>query len=143
MTHMKTNEVIPIDDCRSLELHPDAVAAARQRLGSAPSPARVASLFALLADPSRARLLIALGEVELCVCDLAAAAGMNRTTVSHQLRTLREGGILRRRRAGKTVYHALADDHVRELLAMGIAHAAEDLPVQHASDHEAAEQRRA
>jgi ArsR family transcriptional regulator, lead/cadmium/zinc/bismuth-responsive transcriptional repressor len=78
----------------------------------------------VLADPTRARLLLALGDGELCVCDLAAATGVNRTTVSHQLRVLREGGVVTRRRAGKTVFYALADDHVRALLAMGRAHAA-------------------
>ena len=55
---------------------------------------------------------------------LAAATGVNRTTVSHQLRTLRVGGVVARRRAGKVVFYSLADDHVRALLAMGTAHAA-------------------
>ncbi len=112
------------DDCGVPELHPEAVAAARQRLASGPPPEAVAALFSLLADPTRARLLSALGDSELCVCDLAAATGVNRTTVSHQLRTLRVGGVVARRRAGKVVFYSLADDHVRSLLAMGTAHAA-------------------
>lgn len=112
------------DDCGSPELHPEAVAAARERLAGGPLPETVAALFALLADPTRARLLSALGDGELCVCDLAAATGVNRTTVSHQLRTLREGEVVARRRAGKVVFYSLADDHVRALLAMGMAHAA-------------------
>jgi ArsR family transcriptional regulator len=86
---------------------------------------QVAALFALLADPTRQRLLAALATGELCVCDLAAATGINRTTVSHQLRTLREGRLVRSRRVGRVVYYALDDNHVRELLAMGIAHAGE------------------
>lgn len=112
------------DDCGTPELHPEAVAAARERLADAPPPESVAALFSLLADPTRARLLTALGDGELCVCDLAAATGVNRTTVSHQLRTLREGGVVARRRDGKVVFYSLADDHVRALLAMGTAHAA-------------------
>lgn len=125
--HMIAAPAAP-DDCATPELHPEAVAAARERLAAAPPPQRVAALFALLADPTRARILTALGEGELCVCDLAAATGVNRSTVSHQLRTLREGGVTSRRREGKVVYYALADDHVRALLEMGIAHAAEPLP---------------
>ncbi|MBA3643037.1 MAG: helix-turn-helix transcriptional regulator, partial [Chloroflexia bacterium] len=62
---------------------------------------------------------------ELCVCDLAAATGINRTTVSHQLRVLREHRIVRRRRDGKVIYYALDDSHVATLLSMGAAHAAE------------------
>ena len=113
------------DDCEVVILHPARVVAARAALAGAPPAATVAALFALLGDPTRARLLTALTSGELCVCDLAAATGINRTTVSHQLRLLREGRLVRRRREGKVVYYALADDHVAAVLAMGVAHAAE------------------
>jgi ArsR family transcriptional regulator len=113
------------DDCEVALIHPPAVFAARAALGALPPVSEVAGLFALLADPTRLRLLAALAAGELCVCDLAAATGINRTTVSHQLRTLRLGKIVRSRREGRVIFYALDDDHVRELLAMGIAHAAE------------------
>ncbi len=106
-------------------IHPRAVRAARLALAEAPPPERTAGLFALLGDPTRFRLLSALLPGELCVCDLAAATGINRTTVSHQLRTLREGRLVRSRREGRVIFYALDDDHVRDLLAMGIAHAGE------------------
>ena len=114
------------DDCEVSVLHPTQVRAARDRLLTAPPAECVAALFALLGDPTRARLLTALTAGELCVCDLAAATGINRTTVSHQLRVLREGRLVRRRRDAKVVYYSLADDHVATLLAMGATHAAED-----------------
>ena len=114
-----------LDDCDFLVIHPPAVFAARAALAAIPATPQVAGLFALLADPTRLRLLTALATGELCVCDLAAATGINRTTVSHQLRTLREGRLVRSRRAGRVVYYALDDDHVRDLLGMGIAHASE------------------
>jgi ArsR family transcriptional regulator len=116
------------DACEVVVLHPARVAAARAALAGAPPAAAVAALFALLGDPTRARLLTALTGGELCVCDLAAATGVNRTTVSHQLRVLREGRLVRRRREGKVVYYALADEHVAAVLAMGVAHAAETAP---------------
>src|SRR4029078_5752127 len=90
-----------------------------------PPVADVSRLFSLLADPTRLRLLAALASGELCVCDLAAATGINRRTVSHQLRTLREGRSLRSRREGRVIFYALDDDHVRDLMAMSIAHAGE------------------
>jgi ArsR family transcriptional regulator len=90
-----------------------------------PVASEVAGLFVLLADPTRLLLLSALAAGELCVCDLAASTGVNRSTVSHQLRTLRDGRLVRARREGRVVYYCLDDDHVRELLAMGVAHAAE------------------
>jgi DNA-binding transcriptional ArsR family regulator len=126
MAHMSAlHAVDPApDDCDDLLIHPPAVFAARAGLTGTPTT-RVAALFALLADPTRLRLLVALATGELCVCDLAAATGVNRTTVSHQLRTLREGRLVRSRRVGRVVYYALDDDHVRDVLHMGAAHASE------------------
>jgi DNA-binding transcriptional ArsR family regulator len=114
-----------LDDCEDACIHPPAVFAARAALAAMPPAAAVAGLFALLADPTRLRLVSALASGELCVCDLAIATGINRTTVSHQLRTLREGRVVRSRREGRVIFYALDDDHVRDLLAMGIAHAGE------------------
>jgi ArsR family transcriptional regulator len=56
------------------------------------------------------------------VCDLAAASGVNRSTVSHQLKTLREARLVRRRRAGKVIYYALDDDHVVNMIALATEH---------------------
>lgn len=113
------------DDCEETTLHPRQVMAARVRLADGPPAEELARLFAILGDPTRARLLSALTTGELCVCDLAAATGVNRTTVSHQLRVLRDHRIVRRRRAGKVIYYALDDEHVVALLTMGAAHVEE------------------
>ena len=116
---------LQVDDCEVALIHPPAVFAARAALGAMPPVPDVAGLFALLADPTRLRLLAALATGELCVCDLAAATGVNRTTVSHQLRTLREGRLVRSRREGRVIFYSLDDDHVHDLMAMGVAHAGE------------------
>ena len=125
------------DDCQDACLHPAAVAAARAHAPTTAPPERLAALFATLGDPTRVRLLTALAAGELCVCDLAAATGVNRTTVSHQLRLLRERRFVRRRRAGKVVYYALDDDHVAALLTMGAAHAVETERDERVPDHRA------
>lgn len=111
------------DDCDCV--HPSAVMAARRALGDAPSAETMATLFAILGDPTRMRVLTALASGELCVSDLAVATGVNRTTISHQLRVLRAHRMVRRRRDGKVVYYALDDDHVAALLGMAAAHAQE------------------
>jgi ArsR family transcriptional regulator len=59
---------------------------------------------------------------ELCVCDIAEALGMNQSAVSHQLRVLKNAKLIRNRKEGKQVFYALADDHVRTILAMGLEH---------------------
>ena len=126
-THISTisSSEPTLDDCEVDCLHPPAVFAARAALAAMPPVPDMAGLFALLADSTRLRLLAALAAGELCVCDLAIATGVNRSTVSHQLRTLREGRLVRARREGRVVFYALDDDHVRDLLAMGGAHATE------------------
>jgi len=111
------------DDCDCV--HPAAVMEARRMLGDAPPAETMAELFAILGDPTRMRVLTALSSGELCVSDLAVATGVNRTTISHQLRVLRAHRMVRRRRDGKVVYYALDDDHVAALLGMAAAHANE------------------
>lgn len=112
-------------DCETDAIHPAAVADARRALRDAPAPEGIASIFAILGDPTRIRVLTALASGELCVCDLAAATGVNRSTVSHQLRVLRDNRLVRRRRVGKVVYYGLDDDHVLQLLAVAGAHSVE------------------
>jgi DNA-binding transcriptional ArsR family regulator len=114
-------------DCEVDAIHPSAVMAARRALGDAPPATDVAALFAILGDATRIRVLSALSSGELCVCDLAAATGVNRSTVSHQLRVLREHRLVRRRRQGKVVYYALDDGHVLQLLGVAGVHASEAL----------------
>jgi ArsR family transcriptional regulator len=118
---------LPTDerDCETDAIHPAAVMGARRALGDAPAPDGIAEIFGILGDPTRIRVLTALSAGELCVCDLAAATGVNRSTVSHQLRVLRDHRLVRRRREGKVVYYALDDDHVLQLLAIAGVHSSE------------------
>ena len=114
---------IPDDLCDCL--HPEAVAEARRALNDAPPADEMASLFSILGDPSRMRVLVALSTGEMCVNDLAQATNINRTTVSHQLRVLRSHRLVQRRRDGKAAYYQLDDAHVSELLRLAIDHAQE------------------
>ena len=121
---------VPLESDEACDcVHPIAVGKARRALGSAPDPERVAELFAILGDPTRVRVLTALRPGELCVTDLAATTGINRTTVSHQLRVLRAHRLVQRRREGKTVFYAIDDDHVDALLDMAASHAAEAMAI--------------
>lgn len=106
-------------------IHPQAVMEARRAIAEAPAADEMAALFSILGDPSRMRVLVALGTGEMCVTDLALATGMNRTTVSHQLRVLRTHRLVQRRRDGKAAYYQFDDEHVSTLLRLAIEHAAE------------------
>lgn len=80
-----------------------------------PEAQRMAEFFGVLADPNRLRLLSALANQELCVCDLAAGLKMGESAVSHQLRILRAMRLVKYRKEGRNVYYSLADDHVMNL----------------------------
>lgn len=114
--------------CQERCIHPEHVVAVRQNLLSAEKAARVAALFAVLSDPTRLQVVYALLSSptgELCVGDLAIALGRDDTTISHQLRVLRNQQIVATRKVGRTVYYRLTDEHVRLLLEMGLTHANE------------------
>jgi len=81
-------------------------------------------LFKGLADANRLRLLAALLDGERCVHELTRAVGMEQSAVSHQLRALRECGLVSARKQGRHVFYALGDSHVRALLLAGVEHAA-------------------
>ena len=91
---------------------------------------QTAAIFSALADPTRVRILDALGIEELCVCDLAEVCRISQSGVSHQLRMLRDLGLVAYRREGNRAVYRLADDHVLTLLAQGLAHADEALSAQ-------------
>lgn len=99
------------------------VAATRVRMLAPSSAEEAASLFRLLGDPGRVRMLSALAIAgELCVCDLAAVVDMGESPVSHSLRLLRNAGVVRHRRDGRRVFYSLDDAHVRHLLETSIEH---------------------
>ena len=114
------------DACTVRCIHPAQVAAVRGQLAGAAQIERATAVFALLADPTRARILHALSLVpRLCVCDLAASLGLSQSAVSHQLRLLRTSQLVTRARQGRIAYYSLADEHVRHVLGDALQHAAE------------------
>ena len=80
---------------------------------------RLAAFFMLLSNPTRMRMLYALMDVEYCVSDLAERLEMNQSAISHQLRLLRESGVITARRKGKQMLYSIADDHIRAVIHEG------------------------
>lgn len=113
------------ETCSVLCIHPDKVEAARSAMVSEETARHLAELFKVLADPTRVRILSALQQGELCVCDLAAATAASQSAVSHQLRLLRVARLVKVRREGKMAFYSLDDDHVRRLFREGLDHVAE------------------
>lgn len=85
----------------------------------------LAETFRVLGDPTRIRILDALGTGEVCVNDLASAIGISESAVSHQLRLLRTMRLVRVRREGRMAYYAVDDQHILELLSQARTHVQE------------------
>lgn len=127
------------DVCQQRSVHPEHAVEVRRHLLTTEAARSTADLFAVLADPTRLQVLYALLHApagELCVCDLAAGMGRDDTTISHQLRVLRNQHIVAMRKVGRVVYYRLVDKHIRQLLAVGLSHASEPLlkVVQHETE---------
>ena len=83
---------------------------------------KLAEFFKILGDTTRAKILFALDKNEMCVCDIANVLGMSKSSISHQLGTLRRSGIVKCRKSGKEVFYMLDDNHVKEVFEIGIEH---------------------
>lgn len=123
-TTQETELTAPDDHtCPTRVIDAERVATTRDQVVDGDAAGDVASLFKLLGDPGRVRMLDALVHAgELCVCDLAAVVDMAESPVSHSLRLLRNAGVVRSRRAGRQVFYRLDDDHVRLLLELSVEH---------------------
>ncbi len=85
----------------------------------------LADLFKAFSDTTRIKVLYALMNSEMCVCDIAALIGTSQSAVSHQLRTLKQSHLVKFRRDGKSALYSLADDHVYSILSQGMTHICE------------------
>ena len=116
-------DIVGLDACVTACVHPEKVELVQANALGEPDLDRVAAMFKLLGDPTRAKMLYALLEAgELCVCDLAAVLGMTQSAVSHQLRTLRDLRLVKSRRTGREIFYTLDDDHIRQLFRLGLNH---------------------
>ena len=81
--------------------------------------------FKILGDSTRIKILSALFQSEMCVCDIAALLGMTQSAISHQLRVLKQGRLVKHRKDGKVVYYSLDDDHIKHIIDQGLTHISE------------------
>ena len=116
----------PVECCEVFETHENLLHAIDEHMPDEEALFDVAELFKLFGDSTRIRILFALREGEVCVCDLAQALSMTQSVVSHQLRILKNGKLVKNRRDGKSIFYSLADDHVLTIIAQGLEHINEE-----------------
>lgn len=120
---MAKNETI-FCDCDVI--HGDVVEVVKKKMPEEDILYDLSDFFKVLGDSTRVKIMWALDESEMCVCDLAVLLNMTKSAISHQLKSLRQANLVKFRRDGKVVYYSLSDDHVKEIFEKGLEHIRED-----------------
>lgn len=115
-------EKIAGDSCNCTIIHNDVVEKVGKALPADEILYDLAELFKVFGDSTRIKIICALFESEMCVCDIAALLGTTQSAVSHQLRVLKQAKLVKYRKEGKVVYYSLDDEHVQGILNQGLIH---------------------
>ena len=118
---------LEIDRTDCSVIHQEVVDRVREQMPDDDLLLDLADTFKLFSDSTRLKILYALTEAEMCVCDISVLLGMTKSSVSHQLQVLKQANLIKYRKAGRVVYYSLADDHVKTICKMGMEHVTEDL----------------
>ena len=119
---MQKATILEKKGCRIRVVHLDLVKQAQEDAIPQKDLDRLALTFKILGDPTRLKIVMALLNREMCVCDIAAFLGLSESGVSHQLRRLKDLALIKQRREGQILYNSLNDDHVLNLLEIGLDH---------------------
>ena len=111
--------------CGYMHRHEEVIQRVNQEMPEEETLFDLAELFKVFGDSTRIRILYALFQSEMCVCDIAQLLGMTQSAISHQLQTLKKSKLVKYRRQGKTVFYSLADAHVRAIIGQGMEHVTE------------------
>lgn len=112
--------------CSQFCVHEEAVQKAKDNALTWQQAEDIVLLHKMMADHTRLRVLWALMQGEMCVCDVAVALDMSKAAVSHHLNALRRARLVTPRRAGKSVYYSLTDEHVVRILTVSLTHIREE-----------------
>jgi ArsR family transcriptional regulator, lead/cadmium/zinc/bismuth-responsive transcriptional repressor len=113
--------------CDCSIIHDEVVNKVRQLMPPEEKLYDLADLFKVFGDSTRIRIICALFEAEMCVCDIAYLLNMSQSAISHQLRVLKQSRLVKRRREGKVVYYSLDDKHIELIFNQGLLHINEKL----------------
>lgn len=113
------------DFCDVVVIHKDTIDNIAKKFPDDESLNELADFYKVFGDSTRVRILWALSQSELCVCDIAALLGMSQSSISHQLRVLKQNKFVKNRRDGKVVYYSLIDEHISYILKQGFIHISE------------------
>ena len=116
----------PIERCDCDVIHDSIVKKVKDRMPQEETLYDLAELFKIFGDSTRIRILWALDEAEMCVCDIAFLLNMTQSAISHQLRLLKNADLVKSRREGKIVFYSIKDEHVKQIFDLGLIHIVEE-----------------
>lgn len=119
---MKEVKMTDIEKCNCTVIHENIIDEAKNKIPEDEVLYDLSELFKVFGDSTRIKIICALFQHEMCVCDIAALLNMSQSAVSHQLRVLKNAKLVSNRRDGKVVYYSLADDHVKRIFDQGLNH---------------------
>lgn len=111
-----------IENCVCDVIHEDVINMVKDRMPNEEELSDLSNLFKVFGDSTRIKILWALDENEMCVCDIAYLLNMTQSAISHQLRVLKDARLVKYRKEGKIVYYSLDDEHVKQIFDQGIIH---------------------
>lgn len=111
-----------LDRCENTVIHEDVVNQVRESMPEEEKLYDLAELFKVFGDTTRIKILCALSQTQMCVCDIAALLNMTQSAISHQLRVLKQARLVKYQKKGKVVYYSLDDDHVMQMFNQGLEH---------------------
>lgn len=111
-----------IELCQEYFLHEDRLEDAREGSPTEEMVYDLAELFKVFGDVTRVKIIYALLESEMCVCDIASLLDMTQSAISHQLRVLKKARLVKFRKEGKTVFYSLDDQHIDKIFSFGLDH---------------------
>lgn len=120
----RENQAIERCDCDVI--HEDIVNKVKEKMPQEETLYDLAELFKVFGDTTRIKILWALDECEMCVCDIAVLLNMTQSAISHQLRVLKQANLVKYRREGKIVFYSLEDEHIKLIFDQGLVHISEE-----------------
>jgi ArsR family transcriptional regulator len=111
-----------IERCDFTVIHEEVVNAVKEKMPEEENLYDLAELFKVFGDSTRIKILWALEESDMCVCDIAVLLNMTQSAISHQLRVLKQARLVKFKKEGKVVYYSLDDDHVKQIFDQGLIH---------------------
>lgn len=111
-----------LDRCDCNVIHQDIVDRVKENMPLEENLYDLAELFKVFGDTTRIKILYALSSSEMCVCDIAFLLNMTQSSISHQLRVLKQAKLVKYRKEGKIVFYSLDDEHVKTIFDQGLLH---------------------